>query len=378
MSNIVRPQFVESPDNDPNLIEFWTLETLSEAYNDAPDEVVPGLVSKNLTMFQGDAGSGKSLIAADLTTAYSNGSKFLGKFDVNIDPNRPNVCYVDQDNFSHKALLDRLVAFECDSSKLVIPKFWFRLDDETSIDKMVTFVNEHRVGLLILDSIHAFHKLRDGKLEYLRDGFKALIAAGTSIVLLSHITKSSSAGDKKAAQGTGLLAATDYTFGLSEVEYGKFKVVPVKIRHGKGEQTAPFLVTYSGTSRPVEETETSLEELIIQHLLEVRDKGTTVYSMRKAVGGDNHAVSELVKSMPEVYADGKRGPGSHIWHQKHKPTCAVFEYVDEDVDLCDPFSEIKVDESSEDEPFNDADNGPNQRTSRLDFEDDSSDAFTAA
>lgn len=349
MSNIVRPQFVESPDNDPDLIEFWTLETLSEAFNDAPEEVVPGLVSKNLTMFQGDAGSGKSLIAADLTTAYSNGSKFLGKFDVNIDPNRPNVCYVDQDNFSHKALLDRLVAFQCDSSKLVIPKFWFRLDEETSVDKMVAFINEHRVGLLILDSIHAFHKLRDGKLEYLRDGFKALIAAGTSIVLLSHITKSSSAGEKKAAQGTGLLAATDYTFGLSEVEYGKFKVVPVKIRHGKGEQTSPFLVAYSGTSRPLKETETSLEELIIQHLLKAGPEGTTVSSIRKAVGGDNHAVSELIKTMSDVFCDGKRGPGSHIWHRKHKPAHEGYEYVDEDVELSDACAEFKADKSAEDE-----------------------------
>ena len=244
------------------------------------------------------------------------------------------------------------MAFQCDSSKLVIPKFWFRLDDETSIDKMVAFVNEHRVGLLILDSIHAFHKLRDGKLEYLRDGFKALIAAGTSIVLLSHITKSSSAGDKKAAQGTGLLAATDYTFGLSEVEYGKFKVVPVKIRHGKGEQTSPFLVTYSGGSRPIEEAEETLEDLIIQHLLEVGGKGTTVSAIRKAVGGDNHAVSNVLKTMPEIYNDGKKGPGCHIWHkhympeQQHSDTTAAdndsskYQFSDEDIDFDDSLSDL--------------------------------------
>lgn len=352
MSENTRPQFVDSAENDPALIEFWTLETLTEVYEDAPEELVPGLVSKNLTMFQGDAGSGKSLIAADLTTAYSTGSKFLGKFNVNVNPNRPNVCYVDQDNFSHKALLDRLISFQCDSSKVVIPKNWFRLDDPASIDSMVSFVKKHRIGLIILDSIHAFHKLRDGKLEYLRDGFKALIAAGTSVVLLSHITKSSSAGDKKAAQGTGLLAATDYTFGMSEVEFGKFKVVPVKIRQGKGEQISPFLVTYSGTSRPIEEAGETLEDLIIKHLLEVGDKGTTVSAIRKAVGGDNHAVSNVLKTMPEIYNDGKKGPGCHIWHKHYMPEqqypditaadsdSSKYQFSDEDIDFDDSLSDL--------------------------------------
>ena len=349
MSESTRPQVVENANDDPALVEFWTLDSLAEAYEDAQEEVVPGLVSKNLTMFQGDAGSGKSLIAADLTTAYSNGTKFLGKFDVNIDLNRPYVCYVDQDNFSHKALLDRLTSFNCDSSKVIIPKFWFRLDDLASVESMVAFVNHHKIGLIILDSIHAFHKLRDGKLEYLRDGFKALIAAGTSVVLLSHITKSSSAGDKKAAQGTGLLAATDYTFGMSEVEYGKFKIVPVKIRHGKREQTSPFLVAYSGSSRPVEQAGVSMEDQILQHLLDVGEKGTTVSGIRKAVGGDNHAVSNLLKTMPEVFSNHGRGPGSHIWHQNYMPEPALsdqpadptvadndsskHQYSDEDIDL---------------------------------------------
>ena len=74
MSENTRPQFVDSAENDPALIEFWTLETLAEVYEDAPEELVPGLVSKNLTMFQGDAGSGKSLIAA--------GSVFAVRFRV--------------------------------------------------------------------------------------------------------------------------------------------------------------------------------------------------------------------------------------------------------------------------------------------------------
>jgi hypothetical protein len=288
---------------------------------------------------------------------------------VNIDPERPNVCYVDQDNFSHKALLDRLTSFECDASKVIIPKFWVRLDEQASVESMVAFITHHKVGLVILDSIHAFHKLRDGKLEYLRDGFKALIATGASVVLLSHITKSSNAGDKKAAQGTGLFAATDYTFGMSELEYGKFKVVPVKVRQGRGEQISPFLVGYSGNSRPIEESETSLEDLIIQHLLDVGEKGSTVSAIRKAVGGDNHAVSNLLKMMPEVYCDNRRGPGSHIWHQNHKPSQQL------EVDLKSDIESDDQHDIADDDPFNesDADDGPNQRMSRLELEDDSFD-----
>jgi hypothetical protein len=343
MSNI-RPVVTDNNDEDRKKIESWTLKSLQLELSAAPHELVPGLISKNLTMFQGDAGCGKSLIASDLATAYSTGTNFLGKFPINVNVDRPKVCYVDQDNFSQEALVSRLTAFGCNSENLVIPKdYWFRLDDMPSVLDFVHYLNDNRVGLLILDSIGSFHKLRDGKLEYLRDSFQTIISPGVSVVILSHILKSSSATDKKAAQGTGLVQATDYTFGFVEVGFGKFKISPVKIRQGRGEVIQPFLVSYSGQSRPVEHPDPTISELLISHLLEVGAKGTTLTAIRKRVPGDDHVKSELLKSSPEVYFDGKRGPGSHIWHVDFRPTT--------DSDVCNESDAID-DESDEETLFN--------------------------
>ena len=316
----VRPVVVDNNCEDVKVIESWTLKSLQVELSESPDEIVPNIISKNLTMLQGDAGSGKSIIASDLATAYSTGTKFLGKFPVNVNQNRPNVCYVDQDNFSQEALVSRLTAFGCNVDGIVIPKdYWLRLDDMSAVKDMVNFLNDHRVGLLILDSIGSFHKLRDGKLEFLRDAFKAIIAAGTPIVILSHIVKSSSATDKKAAQGTGLVQATDYTFGCVEVEFGKFKISPVKIRQGKGVVAKPFVVQYSGETRPVEVVDPSQTDKILQYLAEVGEKGTTVSALRKAVRGCDHATSELVNTLPEIVSNGKQGPGARIWHVNFRP-----------------------------------------------------------
>ncbi len=351
--NNIRPVVTDNNDEDRKKIESWTLKSLCEELSDTPREVVPGLISKNLTMFQGDAGCGKSLIASDLATAYSTNTHFLGKFPVNVNVDRPKVCYVDQDNFSQEALVSRLTAFGCNNENLVIPKdYWFRLDDMPSVLDFVHFLNEHRVGLLILDSIGSFHKLRDGKLEYLRDAFKVIISAGVSVVILSHILKSSSATEKKAAQGTGLVQATDYTFGFVEVEFGKFKISPVKIRQGRGEFVQPFLVTYTGQNRPVEDQPKSLADLIVKHLYSVGESGTTISALRKAVKGDDHAVSNLVKTLPEVYCDGKRGPGSHIWHVSYKHD----EPDSHDIDTI-------LDDSGEDSP-------EDSRGSFIEFDDD--------
>jgi hypothetical protein len=322
MSSQFRPKVVEYKSDNNDVLAYWTLESLADMYAKAPEEVVPGFVSTNLTMFQGTGGSGKSLIAADLTTAYTTGTKFLGKFDVHVNQHRPNVCYADQDNFSHNALRKRLQAFGCDSSKLFMPQSWYQLDDPKSIEALVTFVNHYRVGLLVLDSVHAFHKLRDGKLEYLRDAFKAVISAGTSVVLLSHITKSSRASEKGAAKGSGLLESTDYTFGMTEVEFGKFKVEPVKIREGVGEPVKEFYVTYSGNARPEQAVEVTLEDKILQFIADAGEKGTYLDALRTLAGKDNIKAA-MANLEGKIYRDGKRGPGNHIWDLKYKPDDAT-------------------------------------------------------
>lgn len=347
-----RPIAFDDNANDDGFTEFWTLAELSEQDFSLPDDIVPGLFSRNLNMIQGPSAAGKSIIATELATAYATNTKFLGKFDVNVNPERPNVCYVDQDTFNLKKVRDRFLEFHCDPEKLSIPKFWLRLDDEKSVSKLVRYLDHFNVGLLILDSIHAFHKLRDKRnLEHLRDGFREIIAAETAIVVLSHITKGSSASDIDAARGFGLIEATDYTHGVSK-EAGKIRISNVKSRYGP--QSEPFLVTHSGQNRPVEDQPISLADLIVKHLLSVGESGTTISALRKAVPGDDHAISNLVKTLPEVYCDGKRGPGSHLWHVSYKHE----EPDSHEIDTI-------LDDSGEDSP-------EDSRGSFIEFDDDDS------
>jgi hypothetical protein len=328
--NSSRPLAFDEQDDDTDFSEFWTLAELANEEFVLPNDIVPNLISRNLNMIQGESSSGKSIIATELATAYATGTKFLGKFDVNVNPDRPSVCYIDQDTFDIERVRDRFLDFRCNPSNLSIPKFWFRLDDEKSVTKMIRYLNHYKVGLLILDSIHAFHKLRDRRnLEHLREGFREIISYGTAVVILSHITKGSSASDIDAARGFGLVEATDYTHGVHREASGKICISNVKSRYGA--KTLPFLVEYGGKSRPTEQPNTSLKELVLQHLMDVGDKGTTQSAIRKCVRGDDHAISELLKSSPEIYCDGKRGPGSHIWHVNFRPVT--------DADVCNDSNE---------------------------------------
>ena len=366
MSEENRPHFLEPDGINLELNEFWTLEDMVVELVDRPLDIVSGIVSRNLTLFQGESAAGKSILASELATAYSNETHFLGKFELNVNPLRPNVCYVDQDTFDIHMVKNRFVSFGCNPSKLYFPRFWFRLDDEDSLTKMLEYLNHFKVGLLVLDSINSFHRLKDRRnLEHLRDGFRRIIENGTAVVILSHITKSSSASDIDAARGFGLVEATDYTHGISKESDGKFRVNCVKARYGPKNQ--PFLVAYSGEARPVEEHEETLEDLILKHLLSVGFKGTTVSAIRSAVGGDNHAVSNLLKSHPDIYCDNRRGPGSHIWHRKFKPESRVEHDLSHDIEV------EHLDDDQDDDPVLDRDSSSNPRTAGLEFDDGSFD-----
>ena len=75
------------PSNRPRVITqnesskahaYWTIQDLRDLYATAPDDVVMGFVSPNLTMLQGKPGSGKSIVALEMVTAYTTGTPFLG------------------------------------------------------------------------------------------------------------------------------------------------------------------------------------------------------------------------------------------------------------------------------------------------------------
>lgn len=312
----------ENPQSD--VPAFWTIAELKKKFEHAPSELVPGFFSKNLTMIQGKAGSGKTIIALELVAAYTTSTPFLGKFACNPEGDRPNVAYFDQDNFTHDVLINRLSTFGVDESKVIIPKETLLLDDPASYNRAARLIREQKIGLVILDSIHGFHKLKDRRLDQLREGFKALIDAGTAIVILSHITKSGSADDSNGAEGSGLPAACDLVWGMTELEYGQFKMKPVKVRQAKGRSPETVLFSYGGNNRPSEKVDETLEDKILQFITDAGEKGTCSSAIRMALGGSKDLLdAALIELKGKYYCDGKRGPGSHIWDVKYMPSDPV-------------------------------------------------------
>jgi RecA-family ATPase len=311
-----RPQ-VKADVPDVEKPTFWTVAELKQKYQDAPPELVPGFFTRILSMIQGKAGSGKTIIALELVAAYTTSTPFLGKFACNPEPDRPKVGYFDQDNFSHKVLIDRMEAFGVDESKVVIPKETLLLDDPASYNRAAHLIREQKIGLTILDSIHGFHKLKDRRLDQLRDGFKTLIEAGTAVVILSHITKSGNADDSNAAEGSGLPAACDFVWGMSELDYGEFRIKPVKVRNSKNNPET-VIVSFGGESRPAHKPNISLENKILQFIADAGKTGTNLGAIRDLAGKDR--VKGVLTNLEGLYyCDGKRGPGNHIWDLKFKP-----------------------------------------------------------
>lgn len=315
----IRPQ-VKADVPDTEMPAFWTIAELKKKFEHAPSELVPGFFSKNLTMIQGKAGSGKTIIALELVAAYTTSTPFLGKFACNPDPERPTVAYFDQDNFTHDVLINRLSTFGVDESKVIIPKETLLLDDPASYNRAARLIREQKIGLIILDSIHGFHKLKDRRLDQLREGFKCLIDAGTAIVILSHITKSGSADDSNGAEGSGLPAACDLVWGLTELEYGQFKMKPVKVRQAKGRSPETVMFSFGGDNRPNEKVDVTLEEKVLHFIAAAGEKGTCSSAIRMALGGSKDLLdAALIELKGKYYCDGKRGPGSHIWDVKYMP-----------------------------------------------------------
>jgi RecA-family ATPase len=252
------PKLVLSPSNRPTVTTrsedsddagYWTLATLGKHLANVPDHLVPGYFSWNVNLIQGVSGAGKSLIAQELVAAYTTGTEFLGIANCTVKQDRPNVAYLDPNDFSYEVLYDRLKQFGADESKVFIPTVRHYLDKEASYNRLAEFIVQHNIGLVILDSIHAFYTFRDKELNQLRKGFQALIDAGCAVVVLSNVVKSRRPDEIEAVQGTGLPEACDFILSVYKTASGEMRLKPVKKRHPKGIHRDEVIVIYDGESR---------------------------------------------------------------------------------------------------------------------------------
>lgn len=282
------PKLVLSSSNDPRVmttseesdeIRFWTLATLGKHLANAPDHLVPGYFTWNVTCIQGLSDAGKSLIAQELVAAYTTGTKFLGIAECTVKQDRPNVVYLNQSDLSHGVLFDRLKQFGVDESKVFIPTDRHYLDNEASYKRLAKFIIQHNIGLVILDSIHAFYTFRDKQLNQLHKGFQALIDAECAFVVLSHVVKSKRPDEIDAVQGTGLPEECDFTLSVYKTASGEMRLKPVKKRHPKGIHRDEVIVIYDGESRMQAKPVVGDEPLDLNIDLDWKDVDLTGWSL---------------------------------------------------------------------------------------------------
>jgi hypothetical protein len=108
---------------------------------------------------------------------------------------------------------------------------------------------------------------------------------------------------------------------MTEVEYGQFRMKPVKVRHAKGRNPETVTVIFNGYSRPEKEPDVSLEETILHFISDAGETGTNLGAIRQ-LGGKDQVKVAMANLTDLHYCDGKRGPGNHIWDLKFKPESA--------------------------------------------------------
>lgn len=193
--------------DDKNEHPFRCLDVAAAGRGEIPD--VPWLVEGWLgegdaTLFGGEWGTGKSLVALDLCVSLAAGVPWMERIHVS----RPVPClYLDEENNPVNATrrLGRLLmGREIDGSGLPLvygSKNRIKLDNARGTATVERLIDQHGIRVLVLDSFIRFGRLNANKNDELAAFFDTAIAPmigryGVSVVMLDHMRKPGQDDDK--------------------------------------------------------------------------------------------------------------------------------------------------------------------------------------
>ncbi len=188
---------------------FESLDMAAVARGETPEVpwIIEGWLGKgDATLFGGEWGTGKSLLALDLALAIASGTPWLGRLQV---PRALPVLYLDEENNpvnAHRRLSRMLFGRDLIQEAPDLPltygtKNRIKLDIQAGRATVERLIGEKGIAVIVLDSFIRFGQINVNKNDELARFFDEAIAPligryGVSVVMLDHMRKPNSDDDK--------------------------------------------------------------------------------------------------------------------------------------------------------------------------------------
>ncbi len=175
------------------------------------EDLIP---AKTITLLSGHPGSYKSFISLHVAISLATGGKVFGRFSTK----RSVVLYVDEDSGDARLMKERLNLLKASETSEIefIYRSGVRLDDKSSVDRLVRTVEDQKAGMVILDALVSLHDQDEnasGQMRRVFDGVRRLVDAGAAVLIVHHRRKDGFVGTGRGAQSlrgsSDILAAAD-------------------------------------------------------------------------------------------------------------------------------------------------------------------------
>ena len=219
-------------------LEIWDWWRFKEEGMNCEDEewiAENMIIHKGLHFIAAASGSGKSWLGIDLAIACASGRPWCHF----IETAQTKVLYINEEIETRKFWGRFCMMHPTDIPDLhIIQKKNTKVDKPLHMNKIVRYVKEHEIQLVVIDTfvrVHSMDENDNGAVAKLYDRFQELIDAGAAVVILHH--------NKKLAPGTAitqdtmrgasdLAAQADMVLSINhDIEAKTYDVRTVKHRH---------------------------------------------------------------------------------------------------------------------------------------------------
>jgi archaellum biogenesis ATPase FlaH len=219
-------------------LEIWDWWRFKEEGMNCEDEewiAENMIIHKGLHFIAAASGSGKSWLGIDLAIACASGRPWCHF----IETAQTKVLYINEEIETRKFWGRFCMMHPTDIPDLhIIQKKNTKVDKPLHMNKIVRYVKEHEIKLVVVDTfvrIHSMDENDNGAVAKLYDRFQEIIDAGAAVVVLHH--------NKKLAPGTAitqdtmrgasdLAAQADMVLSIHhDIEAKTYDVRTVKHRH---------------------------------------------------------------------------------------------------------------------------------------------------
>ena len=225
------------PKEEPEL-EIWDWWRFKEEGMNCEDEewiAENMIIHKGLHFIAAASGSGKSWLGIDLAIACASGRPWCHF----IETTKTKVLYINEEIEKRKFWGRFCMMHPTDIPDLhIIQKKNTKVDKPLHLNKLVRYVKENEIKLVIIDTfvrIHSMDENDNGAVAKLYDRFQELIDAGAAVVVLHHNKKLApgSAITQDTMRGASDLAAqADMVLSIyHDIEAKTYDVRTVKHRH---------------------------------------------------------------------------------------------------------------------------------------------------